>query len=124
MKIREMNEEEHYSVERSLWRCPVCNTSWLEEEDGEFIFDTCEHLLFELNDQSDDEFELHGQWDHEGFLDIIEAARVKDEEDGDYREIIDILSEISHPDIDGVVYYIWQDDPLYNPWRLWGYKES
>lgn len=51
---------------------------------------------------------------------LVEKARAKDEE----ADILDILGEIQHPDTDGAIMHIWQEDPLNNPWMLWGYKED
>ena len=68
----------------------------------------------------DDDFEIFEDWDSEGFLDRVEQARLKDEE----ADIMDILAEISRPDIEKATLYVLQDDPLNHPWMLWGYKEE
>jgi len=36
---------------------------------------------------------------------------------------IDILEGLEHPDVGGAILYVWRDDPLYQPWMLWGYNE-
>ena len=59
-------------------------------------------------------------WDSESFLELVESAREKDEE----ADIIDILSNIKHPDVDMVILYIWNEDPLNHPWMVWGYKNN
>jgi hypothetical protein len=73
-----------------------------------------------LHSMRDDEFEIFEDWDSDGFLDMVEQARAKEEE----ADIMDILAEIQHPDIDKAILFVWVDDPLNHPWMLWGYKEN
>jgi hypothetical protein len=51
---------------------------------------------------------------------MVKQAREKDED----IDIFDILEGIQHPDIDKAIVYIWQDDPLNQPWMIWGYQED
>jgi hypothetical protein len=90
----------------------------LTEADGVITFDRCEHLRFCYHPDWDD-FEFSNDWDAEGFLELVEKAREKDEE----KDILDILSEIQHPEVDRAILYIWNEDPLNHPWMVWGYKE-
>jgi hypothetical protein len=39
------------------------------------------------------------------------------------KNVLDILGEIQHLDIDRVFLYIWNEDSLSQPWMVWGYKE-
>lgn len=98
--------------------CPVCGTTWLTEIEGEVTFDSCDHLRFNLNSDCDDDFEIFNDWDSESFLKLVENAHEKDEE----ADILDILTEIQHPDVDMVILYIWDEDPLNHPWMMWGYR--
>ena len=82
------------------------------------IFDSCEHLWFCFHPDWDD-FEFSNEWDAKSFLEPVDNAREKDEE----ADILDILREIHHPDVDKAILYIWNEDPLNHPWMLWGYKE-
>jgi hypothetical protein len=100
--------------------CPVCGEVWLKEEEGEFTSGDCEHLKFTLHSECGDDFEISGEWDSDGFNEMVDAAREKDEDDD--ADIFEILGEIQHPDIDKAMLYIWWNDPLYHPWVLWGYK--
>ena len=67
-----------------------------------------------------DYFEIFEDWDSDSFLDRVEQASLKDDD----ADILDILAEIHHPDVDKATLYVWQDDPLNHPWMLWGYKED
>jgi hypothetical protein len=121
MEIRDAVEdkERSYIDDGAEIVCPVCETAWLTDTEGDATFDSCKHLRFSLHSECDDDFEFFSDWDIEGFLKLVEKAREKDE----YAEILDILTEIQHPDIDNAMLYIWQEDPLSHPWMLWGYKE-
>lgn len=120
MEIREAKEEHSYTDEGEEICCPVCGTAWLTDIEGDVTTDSCEHLRFSLHSMCDDEFDIFEDWDSDGFLDIVEQARAKDEE----MDILGILEGIQHPDIDKAIVYIWQDDPLNHPWMIWGYKED
>jgi len=98
--------------------CPVCKVAWLREEEGEFTFGTCDHLCFSLHSECGDDLEFFGEWDSEGFMNLLEEALKKNED----ADILDILGEIRHPDIDKAILRKWWDDPLYRPWVLWGYN--
>ena len=120
MEIREADEEHCYTDDGEEICCPVCGTAWLEEVEGDYTFDSCDHLRFSLHSDCDDDFEFFGDWDIEGFLKLVEKAREKDE----YAEILDILIGIQHSDLDKAMVFVWNEDPLNHPWMLWGYKES
>ena len=51
-------------------------------------------------------------------MNLLEEALKKNED----ADILDILGEIRHPDIDKAILRKWWDDPLYRPWVLWGYN--
>jgi len=51
-------------------------------------------------------------------MNLVEEARTKDED----ADILYILGESRHPDVDKAILHIWWDDPLYRPWVLWGYN--
>lgn len=101
--------------------CPVCRTVWLQEMEGDFTSGTCEHLRFTLHSECGDDFEYFGEWDAEGFIRLLEDARKKDKDDE--RDILDILGEIRHPDLDKAILYIWYDDPSCHPWMVWRYNK-
>lgn len=121
MEIHEVidGKEHHYTDDGREIVCPICGAVWLLEEEGEFSSETCEHLRFTLSSERDDDFEFFGEWNSESFLEQVEKAREKHED----ADILDIMGEIRHPDIDKAIIYIWPDDPLYHPWTLWGFKE-
>ena len=100
--------------------CPVCRATWLQEENGEFTFGTCDHLRFSLHSECGDDLEFFGEWDSEGFMNLVEEARTKNED----ANTLDILGEIQHPDVEKAILHIWWDDPLYHPWVLWGFKQE
>ena len=120
MEIRDAEEDkEHCCTEDGEEIvCPVCETAWLTDIDGDATFDSCDHLRFSLHSECDDDFEFFGEWDLEGFLKLVEEAREKDDD----IHILDILSLIQHPDVDKAMIYVWQEDPLNHPWMIWGYK--
>jgi hypothetical protein len=98
--------------------CPSCRETWLQEEEGEFTFGTCDHLRFRLHSECGEDFDFFGEWDSNGLLEMVEEALKKDED----ADILDVLAEIQHPDVDKAILHIWWDDPLYRPWVLWGYQ--
>lgn len=100
--------------------CPVCGAVWLFEDQGDFTSGDCEHLRFVLHSECDDDFQFSGDWDFGNFIKLVEKAHRKDSE----KDIVDIIAEIKHPDIGKAMIFVWQDDPLYHPWTLWGYKED
>lgn len=122
MEIREAQEDkEHcYTDDGEEIRCPVCGAIWLEEKKDEFTSGTCQHLRFTLHSEGCDEFDFFGKWNPNDFLEMVKQASEKDE-DANY---FDILEGIEHPDVDKAILYNWQDDPLYRPWMLWGYKDG
>jgi hypothetical protein len=123
MEIREALEWKEYGCLNDgviVWCCPVCGTTWLQEEEGYFTTGSCEHLRFKLHDSSLlNGFDFFGEWDIDGFVELVEQFCTEDEE-GD---IFEVLGRIQHLDVDEAVYYVWHDDPLYHPWIIWGYKE-
>jgi hypothetical protein len=122
MEIRDaVEDKEHsYTDDSEEIVCPVCGTTWLTDIDGDATFDSCEHLRFSLHSECDDDFEFYGEWDLEDFLKLVEEAREKDDD----IHILDILSQIQHPEVDKAMIYVWQEDPLNHPWMIWGYKEN
>jgi hypothetical protein len=71
-----------------------------------------------LNSECDDNFEFFGEWDLEDFLKLVEKAREKDDD----MHILDILGKIQHLDVDKAMIFVWQEDPMYHPWMIWGYS--
>ena len=120
MEIRDAEEgkEHRFTEDGEEICCPVCGTSWLQKVAGDFTFDSCKHLRFSLAFDCGDDFELFGEWDDDGFLKFVEKARAKDE-DADF---LDILNGIQHPDVEKAMMYVWHDDPLSDPWMIWGYQ--
>jgi hypothetical protein len=55
-----------------------------------------------LHSECGDDFEIFGEWNAEGILELIEEARTKDED----ADILDILGEIRHPDVDNAMIYV------------------
>lgn len=101
--------------------CPVCGSMWLQEIEGDFDFGTCGHLRFILrSDNSPDDFEFVGEWDIDDFVEQVDETRPEDE--NDEWDVLDILRGIQHPDVDMVLFYQWHEDPMYQPWTIWGYK--
>jgi hypothetical protein len=98
MEIRDAEEDKEHSCIDSGEEivCLVCGTAWLTDIEGDGTFDSYEHLRFSLNSECDDDFEFFGEWDLEGFLKLVEEAREKDDD----MHILDILSQIQHPDVD------------------------
>jgi hypothetical protein len=117
--MREADEEHCNTDDGEEICCPICGRAWLEEMEGDYDFDSCQHLRFSLHSDCDDDFEFFGNWDIEVFLELAKKVREKDE----YAEILDIILGIQHPDLDKAIVFVWQDDPLNHPWMLWGYKE-
>jgi hypothetical protein len=122
MEIRDVVEDkEHRRIDDGEEIvCPVCETAWLTDIEGDATFDSCKHLRFSLHSGCDDDFEFFGEWDFEGFLKLVEEAREKDDD----VYILDILSQIQHLDVDKAMIYVWQEDPLNHPWMICGYKEN
>lgn len=111
-------KDHNYTDDGDNIRCPICGIAWITEEDGVVTFDSCEHLRFCYHPDWDD-FQFSNEWDADSFLELVENAREKDEE----KDVLDIISEIQHPDIDKALLYIWNEDPLSRPWMVWGYKD-
>jgi hypothetical protein len=122
MEIRDsVGDEEHrYTEDGEEIVCPVCGMAWLTDIEGDVAFDSCDHLRFSLHSDCGDDFEFFGEWDLEGFLKLVEEAREKEDD----IHILDILSEIQHPDVDKAMIFVWQEDPLNHPWMIWGYNDS
>ena len=122
MEIRDVQEgkEHRYIDEGEELVCPVCETAWLQEVEDDVTFDSCDHLRFSLHSDCGDDFEIFNEWDSESFLKLVEKAREEDEE----MDILDILTEIQHADVDIVIFYVWTEDPLNHPWMAWGYKKN
>ena len=123
MQIRSVEKGEEYCYTDDGYEicCPICGTAWLEEIEGEFNFDRCEHLRFTLHSDNGDDFDIFGEWDSEGFLKLVE--KVREEDENYWMDIFEILEQVQHPGVDMAMIYVWHDDPLYNPWTLWGYQE-
>jgi hypothetical protein len=73
MEIRDAVEdkEHHCTDDGEDIICPICDTAWLHEEEGDFTFDTCEHLRFSLHCESDINFEFFNERDTDGFIGLI-----------------------------------------------------
>lgn len=121
MEVREaLDDKEHcHTDDGEEICCPVCGAAWLEEREGEFSSGSCQHLRFTLHSEGCDEFDFFGDWDPAGFQRMVKEA-IENDEDADF---IDILEGLEHPDVGGAILYVWRDDPLYQPWMLWGYNE-
>lgn len=91
----------------------------MEDVEGDVTFGTCGHLRFSLRSECDNDFEFFGDWDTEGFVDLVEEAVSKD---GDVR-ILYVLKAIQHPDVDKAIVYVRKEDPLNCPWTLRGSSE-
>jgi hypothetical protein len=120
MEVRDAVEgkEHSYIDDGEKICCPVCGITWMTLDESGVIFDSCEHLRFCYHPDWDD-FQFSNEWDADGFLELVENARKKDDE----KDVLDILNEIQHPDIDKGLLYIWNEDPLSRPWMVWGYKK-
>jgi hypothetical protein len=46
--------------------CPICDTVWQKETEGDVTFGDCEHLRFCLHSENDSDFEFYGDWDWDG----------------------------------------------------------
>jgi hypothetical protein len=113
MEIRDAVEgkEHSYTDDGEEIICHVCETAWLQEVEDDVAFDSCEHLRFSLHSDCGDDFEFHNEWNSDGFLKLVEKAREKDED----ADILDILTEIQHTDVDKAMIYLWNEDPLNHP---------
>jgi hypothetical protein len=122
MEIRDAVEdrEHRYTDDGEEIICLNCGIAWLHEEEGDFTFNSCEHLRFILHFDSDMDFDFFNEWDTDGFMRSIEKAHETDDE----AHVLDILGDIKHPDIDDAFIYIWCEDPLYHPWIIWGYRKE
>jgi hypothetical protein len=120
MEIRDAIEgkDHHYTDEGEDIRCPICGIAWMTSDGCDAVFDSCENLRFYYHPDWDD-FQFSNEWDEDGFLELVEDAREKEDE----KDTLDILSEIQHLDISKAMLYIWNEDPLNHPWMVWGYKE-
>lgn len=108
MQIRSVEKGEEYCYTDDGYEicCPICGTAWLEEVEGEFNIDSCEHLRFSLHSDNGDDFDIFGKWDSVGFLKLVEKVR---EEDENYSmDILEILELVQHPDVDMAMIYVWQ----------------
>lgn len=126
MEVREALEGKEYSYAAGgfiTWRCPVCGTTWMQEDDNEegiFPIETCDHLRFSLGDSSSNDIDFYGEWDKKGFAELIEKIR---SEEGEV-DILEILGKIQHPDVDTAIFYIFRKDPLYQLCTIWGYNQE
>lgn len=111
-------KEHSYTDDGEEICCPVCGIAWMTLDESDVVFDSCEHLRFCYHPDWDD-FQFSNEWDADGFFELVENAREKDEE----KDVLDVLSEVQHHDIDKALLYIWNEDPLSHPWMVWGYKE-
>ncbi len=122
MEVRDAQEgKEHcYTEKGEQISCPICGAIWLEETEGEFTSGGCQHLRFTLHSEGCDEFDFFGDWVQTDFLCQVKEA-IENEDDADF---IDILESLQCTDVDKAIQFIWRDDPQYQPWMLWGYKEN
>jgi hypothetical protein len=57
--------------------CPICGAIWLKDIEGDVTFGDCEHLRFSLNSESDSNFDFFGDWNWDGFQDMVEEATTR-----------------------------------------------
>jgi hypothetical protein len=120
MEIKDAIEgkDHQYTDDSEEIRCPICGAVWLLQSEDDVTLESCEHLRFTLHSDCED-FDFSGNWDSQGFLDLIQADR----EDDENLDIIELLENIKHSDIDGAMFFVWNEDPLSHPWTIWGYKD-
>jgi hypothetical protein len=118
MEIRDAQEEkEHRYIDMGEeFFCPICGAIWLKEIEGDVTFGNCEHLRFSLHSENDSNFDFFGDWDWDGFQDMVEAR-------DDDTNMMEVVYGISHPSIDKAILWVWHDDPMYHPWMIWGYSQ-
>jgi tetratricopeptide (TPR) repeat protein len=52
----------------------------------------------------------------------VEKTRPADEHDE--WDILDALNGIQHPDVDNALFHQRHEDPMYQPWTIWGFKSD
>lgn len=123
MKIRELelDDELIYPEEGvEIVRCPVCHEVWWYERegDGEYTETPCKHLRFVYCTHEHGFVFFEGSWDHTAFeSNFMEIAETEDGIDE-----MKAFKAISHPDVDTVVYWDYDDSPLVQWSTYWGYK--
>lgn len=125
MEIRKAEEDtEYYQIGGGYEICcPICGAMWLQETEGDFTHETCEHLRFILHsNNSPYEFEFINDWNTDEFIEKVNESCPEDE-DADW-DILDVLTRIHHRDVDKILFYHWHEDPMYQPWTIWGYKSN
>lgn len=135
MEIRDAEEgQEHcYTDYGEEFRCPICNAVWFRSEQDDYASGTCEHLRFTLDDEAGEDFIFFNEWDTDGFLELVDKTHKKllelelkndEEQDVDdiYIDVLDILEQIQHVDVDKIFIYGWFEESCH-PWMLWGYKK-
>jgi hypothetical protein len=60
MEIREADDEYCCTDDGEEICCPICETAWLIDIEGDVTFDSCEHLRFSLHSESGDDAHLAG----------------------------------------------------------------
>lgn len=50
--------------------------------------------------------------------------KTRPEDENDEWDILDVLHRVVHPDIDKALFYQWHEDPMSQPWMIWGYKTN
>jgi hypothetical protein len=121
MKIRKLhlNKELIYLEEGGEnIKCPVCEATWFENE--EHVESPCSHLRFCYCTHDPDFVFFLGDWDHFSFVSSFQDLGII--EDG--FDELKAFQEIEHPEIDGIVYWDYDDFPLVQWSTYWGYKKE
>ena len=121
MKICELEQDEIFPEEGGeIVRCPVCNDVWWydKEGEGEHTESPCQHLRFVYCTVDPGFVFFVGSWDHNTFE--SKFKEIAETEDG--IDEMKAFKAISHPDVDAVAYWDYDDFPLVQWSTYWGYK--
>jgi hypothetical protein len=121
MKIRKLKiaDELIYPEEGGeIVCCPVCQAVWMEED--EHTESPCQHLRFVYCTHDPGFVFFVGPWDHASF----EASFMQLAYTEDGMDEMKAFKAISHPEIDAVVDWDWDDFPLVQWSTYWGYKRD
>lgn len=97
-------------------RCPVCEALWVKED--EHVSSPCEHLRFVYCTHDPGFVFFAGTWDHVSF----EAAFQRLYDADDEADEMAAFKALSHPEVDAIVYWDWDDFPMVQWSAYWGYK--
>jgi hypothetical protein len=121
MNVREAIEGSEYILSETgeeIVCCPVCQTVWMQDLEGDVEHGECSHLRFVYYSEVG-EIEPIGNWKSNEFVEQFSSVTFKDID-----EPLDPWSafeKLTSSDVDQIICKSWNDMPLVQWSIFWGY---